>query len=187
MTARVNDFREKLEKTLSEEGRPWTPILGKAEEKTGVKRIYIVAGVFALIGLYLLFGYGAQLLCNVIGFVYPAICSIKALETKNKEDDTKWLTYWVVFAVFSIFEFFSDLLLSWFPFYYLAKCVFLAWCFIPSEFNGSLVVYKRIIRPVFLKHEEDVNNVLSTATQKLTELAGDAAKLATDAAFKKSD
>lgn len=45
MASKVADFRDKLEKTLSEEGRPWTPILGKAEEKTGVKRLYIVLGM----------------------------------------------------------------------------------------------------------------------------------------------
>lgn len=32
-----------------------------------------------------------------------------------------WLTYWVVYALFSLAEFFSDLLLSWFPFYYVGK------------------------------------------------------------------
>jgi len=49
MGSKVADFRDKLEKTLSEEGRPWTPILGKAEEKTGVKRLYIVMGMFMII------------------------------------------------------------------------------------------------------------------------------------------
>lgn len=45
----------------------------------------------------------------------------KALESHNKEDDTKWLTYWVVYGFFSVAEFFSDLILSWFPFYYICK------------------------------------------------------------------
>ena len=40
-------------------------------------------------------------------FAYPAYCSIKALETLNEQDDKKWLTYWVVFAFFSVLEFFA--------------------------------------------------------------------------------
>lgn len=46
---------------------------------------------------------------------------IKAIESATKEDDTKWLTYWVVYGVFSVAEFFADIFLSWFPFYYIGK------------------------------------------------------------------
>lgn len=48
-------------------------------------------------------------------------CRIKAIESPCKEDDTKWLTYWVVYGVFSLGEFFSDIFLYWFPFYYAFK------------------------------------------------------------------
>ena len=46
---------------------------------------------------------------------------VKAIESTQKDDDTQWLTYWVVYSAFSILEFFSDIFLSWFPLYFLFK------------------------------------------------------------------
>lgn len=51
----------------------------------------------------------------------PVSLRVKAIESPSKEDDTKWLTYWVVYGVFSLGEFFSDIFLYWFPFYYAFK------------------------------------------------------------------
>lgn len=48
-------------------------------------------------------------------------CSCKAIDSEDKDDDTQWLTYWVVYAAFGIIEYFTDILLSWIPFYFLAK------------------------------------------------------------------
>lgn len=80
-----------------------------------------ISGATAFFALYLIVGIGQQLICNIIGFLYPAYCSMKALESPKKEDDSKWLTYWVVYACFVNIEFFSDLIVSWFPLYWMAK------------------------------------------------------------------
>jgi len=58
--------------------------------------ITIILGFFAILAIYLIFGYAAQLVCNVIAFVYPAYASVKALESHRKDDDTRSLNYWVV-------------------------------------------------------------------------------------------
>ncbi|XP_014440969.1 receptor expression-enhancing protein 6 [Tupaia chinensis] len=116
----MDGLRQRFERFLEQKNFA-TEALEALEAKTGVEKRYLAAGVVTLLSLYLLIGPGASLLCNVIGFVYPAYASVKAIESPSKEDDTVWLTYWVVYGLFGLAEFFSDLLLSWCPFYYAGK------------------------------------------------------------------
>lgn len=82
-----------------------------------------------------------------------------------------WLTYWVVYSLFGLAEFFSDLLLSWFPFYYVGKCAFLLFCMIPGPWNGAHMLYRRIIRPLFLKHHEAVDNIMRDLSGRALDVA----------------
>jgi receptor expression-enhancing protein 5/6 len=162
MASQLTTYLGYLEKQLEEKNK-LTEALAFLETKTGVKKLYLAAGGIGLVSLWLIFGYGAQLLCNLIAFVYPAYASVKAIESPQLDDDTKWLMYWVVFSVFSIAEFFSDILLNWFPLYWLVKCVFLIWCFLPISGNGTNFIYYRLVRPFFLKHQGTVDSALSRA------------------------
>ncbi|XP_032829759.1 receptor expression-enhancing protein 5-like isoform X1 [Petromyzon marinus] len=140
------------------------------------------SGFAAVIAVYLAVGYGASLLCNLVGFCYPAYRSIAAIESSSKEDDTKWLTYWVVYGLFCVGEFFSDLVLYWFPFYYFFKCAFLVWCMAPVPWNGSAVIYQRIILPWFHAHSAQVDRVIDDLSGRARMAADAATSRATSAA-----
>lgn len=160
----VEEWKAKLDAALHEQNCI-TNVLEQIESKTGVKRLHIALGVIVFLALYLMVGYGADFLCNFIGFLYPAYCSIKAIESKEKDDDTKWLTYWVVYSTFHLTEFFADILLFWVPFYWFFKCIFLVYCFAPTKWNGSLTIYTRVIRPFVLKHQKKIDEALGKATE----------------------
>jgi len=105
--------------------------------------------------------------------VYPAYRSFKAIESREKEDDTKWLTYWVIFATLQNLEFFSGYIVFWIPFYQPLRMALLVWCMLPMPTNGSKVLYDQVIKKFFLKHEAEIDAVASKAA-KAAEAAADA-------------
>ncbi|XP_029182909.1 receptor expression-enhancing protein 5-like isoform X1 [Acropora muricata] len=144
----------------------------------------VPSGLVAVFALYLVFGYGADLIVTALGFAYPAYQSVKAVESASKEDDTQWLIYWVVFGVFNIVEFFSDILLSWFPLYFLVKLIFLAWCMAPVSWNGSNTLYHKVIKPFVLRHQKNIDKALDEVGEKMDSYAQQAKDAATEAAIK---
>ncbi|XP_018321442.1 receptor expression-enhancing protein 6 isoform X2 [Agrilus planipennis] len=167
MAGKIMDLKNQLEVSLRDKSKPWTTVLDVLEGKTGVDRLFIFIGSVTILGLWLVFGYAGQLVCNTVVFLYPAYVSIKAIESPQKDDDTILLTYWVVYALFSVIEFFADLIVGWFPLYWLAKCIFFIWLMLPSDFNGSLIIYTKFIRPYFLKHEGNIDEAISSASKLL--------------------
>ncbi|KAI1391459.1 TB2/DP1, HVA22 family-domain-containing protein [Hypoxylon trugodes] len=137
---RVQHYVAQLDSELSK-----YPVLNNIEKQTSVPKVYAVIGVATLYFFFIVFNLGGQLLTNFAGFVIPGYYSLAALFSATKSDDTQWLTYWVVFAFFSVLE--SALsVVYWFPFYYTFKFVFLLWLSLPV-FNGAQLVFRSFIQP----------------------------------------
>ena len=88
---------------------------------------------------------GTKLMSDLFAFGYPAYMSFKAIDSADPVDDTQWLTYWVVFSLFSIVENMMNFLVSWIPFYHIIKCGFFLWLYHP-KFMGAGLVYKQVIK-----------------------------------------
>jgi receptor expression-enhancing protein 5/6 len=116
--------------------------LAEIEKKTGYPKAYFFsAAAFVVTSIISLLG-GMKLISDLIGFLYPAYMSFKAIESEGTQDDTQWLTYWVVFATFSILEGSVLFVLEYIPFYFVIKTVFMAWLFHP-KFMGAALIYKQ--------------------------------------------
>jgi receptor expression-enhancing protein 5/6 len=135
---------------------------GKIEASCGIKREQLVYGGAALLGLYLIFGGLAQLICNLIGFAYPAYASVKAVRTENKDDDTQWLIYWTVFASFSLFDFFADAIMSYVPLYWVVKVIFLLYLALPQT-KGAIRLYIKYVNPAITKIDALIANYVKQA------------------------
>lgn len=82
--------------------------LDNLSRKIGMRRAHIVVGAFLFSFIFLFFGFGAAFFSAIIAVAYPMYASFKAVESTTKADDTQWLTYWVVYAVFTVIECFTD-------------------------------------------------------------------------------
>ena len=126
-------------------------IVKKVAGQVGVDPVALVGGGTVFVVLFTYFIFGVGLLCNLIGFFYPVYASLKAIESEEKDDDTRWLIYWVIYAMFTIVETFTDTILYWIPFYFAFKVGFLVWLMLPSH-NGAELIYKKVLKPFVAKN-----------------------------------
>lgn len=142
---RFQNMINQLDKELSK-----YPALDQLEKTINVPKAYAVVGLGAFYFFLVLFNLGGQLLTNIAGFLIPGYYSLDALFTESKEDDTQWLTYWVVFALFTVVENLISVV-YWFPFYYTFKFVFLLWLSLPMS-RGAEFIFRSFMRPLLSRY-----------------------------------
>ncbi|CDW55924.1 TB2 DP1 HVA22 domain containing protein [Trichuris trichiura] len=146
-----NQIKQDVNTLLYDETNPFGKGFAKIEEVTKRKREECFAAVSALVALYLIVGYSAELLCNIIGFVYPAYMTIRAIEGGDKKENTQWLSYWTIFGLYTLFDFFGEAVRHYYPFYWLSKCIFLMWLYLPI-YRGAEKLYESHLHPFAVSH-----------------------------------
>ncbi|XP_073999805.1 uncharacterized protein isoform X1 [Rhodnius prolixus] len=108
----------------------------------------------------------SRLMILVFGTLYPAYASYKAVRTKDVKEYVKWMMYWIVFALFTCAETFTDVFFSfWFPFYYEIKVALVFWLLSPAT-KGSSFLYRNFVHPALQRRESEIDEMLSHAKEK---------------------
>ncbi|KAL8542887.1 hypothetical protein ACS0TY_003681 [Phlomoides rotata] len=98
--------------------------------------------------------------CCSVGVVLPVYSTFKAIESKDQDEQHKWLIYWAAYGSFSVAEMFTDKLLYWFPFYYHVKFAFLVWLQLPT-IDGARLLYMNHLRPFLQRHQIKLDQLLN--------------------------
>ncbi|XP_063304548.1 receptor expression-enhancing protein 4 [Pelobates fuscus] len=101
----------------------------------------------------------------VFGLLYPAYSSYKAVKTKNVREYVRWMMYWIVFSLFMTVETFTDIFVSWFPFYYEIKMAFVIWLLSPYT-RGASLLYRKCVHPALSMREKEIDSYIVQAKER---------------------
>lgn len=113
----------------------------------------------------MLLAIGSRLIILILGYLYPAYASYKAVRNKDVKAYVQWMMYWIVFAMFTTIETFSDVLLSWIPFYYEVKILIILWLLSPAT-KGSSLLYRKFVHPALIQRENEIDECISKFREK---------------------
>ncbi len=139
------------------------------EKRTQVNPKVIVGGLIVAIILTTTKWFSSYVTC-LVGVLCPTYMTLKAIESPEDDDDKQFLTYWVVYGVFSVIDIFTAFLIKIIPFYYTMKLMFLIWLFMPN-FKGAVYIYNWLIGPLFRKYEGKIDKGVSKIVRKGQEVA----------------
>ncbi|XP_077544039.1 receptor expression enhancing protein A isoform X1 [Haemaphysalis longicornis] len=112
-------------------------------------------------------GHKLRFPCSLLfGVLYPAYASYKAVKNKDVRSHLQWMMYWIVFALFTCIETFSDIFISfWMPFYYELKILFVLWLLSPAT-KGSSLLYRRFVHPQLVQREQEIDELIEKAKEQ---------------------
>ncbi|KJA25865.1 hypothetical protein HYPSUDRAFT_160465, partial [Hypholoma sublateritium FD-334 SS-4] len=100
----------------------------------------------------------SRLLSAWFAFLLPCFSTFKALSRRplSEPELHKLAMYWAVIGAFVAFEYLAEWTISWLPFYWEIKTLFLLYLSLPQT-QGSTYVYTTYLQPFFARNEADLD------------------------------
>ena len=151
------------------------PKFEEVVKKQGLRPGHVGAGLIVLTLLLLVVFQGYAIICALLTCVYPMIASVRAIESKEENDDKIWLSFWCVYGIFQTVEMFFGFILSFIPFYSWIRLVFFIYLMHP-ETQGAEVMYRRFFSPFLKQHQKQIEEFVGKVQSGVSAAATDAVK-----------
>lgn len=140
------------------------PSLKIIEEKFKVKPSVVLLILFVVLILLTPFLKTHSILTSIICYLIPAYLSFIALESIDKQDDIRYLTYWIIFSIVEVSTPFFRLFFNKFIFMIIRISITLILLHPLSNINS--LIYNNIIRPFLNQHEKTVDKKIDGLAQE---------------------
>ena len=155
------------------------PQLVDLSKKVGQEAEVLLLAILSVASIVILILFGGTIFTLVLTVVYPAIQSIKAIESEGGDDDKEWLTYWTIFGIATLADEFAGFLLTFIPFYFYLRPIFFVFLMAPQT-KGALFLYNNFVGPLLRNNKEAIQNFID----EIKGSAADISKAAREEAMK---
>lgn len=136
--------------------------------------------VFVLVMLVML---ASHLLCSWFVFLQPCYSTFKTLSRTPPHADLQvWCMYWAVIGAFIAIENILGFLISWLPFYWELRTLFLLYLSLP-QIQGSTYVYKTYLEPFCRINEAEFDAGIASVTSSILDFFQSCVTSVTDIFF----
>lgn len=133
-------------------------------DKTGLRLSQLALALIVFLTVVLFIAEASTFIVGIACFLVPAYFSFLSLETHNKDDDIKYLTYWVIFALTEVISPLFHWLLGGFVYTFIRVGVTVA-CLHP-QVDLSRKFYFNVISPYLTKNEATIDRKFNDIQQK---------------------
>ena len=157
------------------------PELVKVCKKYNIRPGQVLGAGGILVTILLILTKGYDVICALLTVVYPMISSIRAIESKDENDDKTWLCFWTVFGIFQTMELFFGFILNFIPYYSWVRLAFFIFLMAPQT-NGAHTLYVKYFAPFLIEHKDQIRGFVDKVKSGASDAASQAMKEAKNAA-----
>ena len=179
----MDQIKEKIKENtaLLDPYASMVPVLVDLSAKLEVNPGFLLSGAGLVLLLILVIVKGWAIMITTITVLYPALKSIRAIESKDGGDDDKqWLTYWMVFGIYSVLDTFFSFVFWFIPYWGIIQPLFFLWLIMP-QFNGALTIYEIVLQPVMKQNKDLIQKWAELFTTNLQEAQKSATSMGSQA------